>query len=492
MIKNITTLQADAERKYEETLPDAERMIFALSHVGYKLEDSIADLVDNSVSANSSEVLIRFLHNGENIEEVLVADDGDGMTSRQLAAAMRFGSARSSESKSLGKFGLGLKLASFSYCDELLVCTRRGGKASARAWSTEGIASGWQCEVLESSAAKELLQDELAGLDTHKSGTIVTWRRLKNLPTHKRGIRSIIGLIERRLRLHLGMRFHRFIERGTLKIKMDQQLVGQKAVPYWVEVEALNPFAYEVSGSPLYPKKFLSGQLGDLEPLEFEAHIWPPNSQAPAYRLGKRASMYQGFFVYRKDRLIQAGGWLGLVNDDTEPHSSLARIRFDLPESAEETFGINVQKSTVVPPIGFHDAFRASTALDGTSWEEFRGRAIDVYRSAGGREIKKSFGLGRGFSKAAQSNDKGQIPLKLRWAKNEDAPLVELIGEALVFNPRLKWHSSELLSKTVLDALALTIVSNMSDAKSLQRIQSGSGILDPNLARAFERLLRTK
>ena len=77
-------------------------MIFALSHVGYKLEDSIADLVDNSVSANLSEVLIRFLHNGENIEEVLVADDGDGMTSRQLiAAAMRFGSARSWEPKSL-------------------------------------------------------------------------------------------------------------------------------------------------------------------------------------------------------------------------------------------------------------------------------------------------------------------------------------------------------------------------------------------------------
>ena len=231
------------------------------------------------------------------------------------------------------------------------------------------------------------------------------------------------------------MRFHRFIERGTLKVKMDQQLVGQTAVPYWVEVEALNPFAYEVSGSPLYPKKFVSGQLGDLEPLEFEAHIWPPTSQAPAYYLGKRADVPR-FFVYRKDRLIQAGGWLGLVNDDSEPHSSLARIRFDLPESAEETFGINVQKSTVVPPIGFHDALRASTALDGTLWEEFRGLAIDVYRNGGGREIKKSYSLGRGFSKAAQSNEEGQIAVEM--GKNEDAPLVELIGEALVFTCR-KW-----------------------------------------------------
>ena len=481
----------NTDKKYEKILPNAERLIFALSHIGYKLEDSISDLVDNSISANSSEVFIRFMHDGASIREVLVTDNGDGMTPSQLAAAMRFGSAETTDPNSLGKFGLGLKLASFGYCDDLLVCSSRGGRTAARAWSTEGIASGWQCAVLNSSAARELFHEALTSLDAKRSGTVVRWRNLKNLPTHKRGIRSVIGLIERRLRLHLGMRFHRFIESGKLKIKMDQQLIGSVSTPYSIEIEALNPFAYEASGSSAYPKKFTTGQLGNHAPLDFEAHIWPPKSQLSAYRLGKSASMYQGFFVYRKDRLIHAGGWLGLLNDDSEPHSSLARVQLDLPESAEDLFSLNVQKSTVLPPIGFQEAFRASLASDGSSWEDFRSLAIDVYRQGDASKPKTSFGLGRGFSKAVQSQDDSQILLKLRWAKNEDAPLVELVGEELVFNSRLKSSSDTVSLKTMLDALALTLVSTMSDNKTRRRVQSGNGMLDPMLAQAFERLMRS-
>lgn len=62
----------------------------------------------------------------------------------------------------------------------------------------------------------------------------------------------------------------------------------------------------------------------------WDSHLWPPNSERPEYRLGNRAAARQGFYFYRNSRLIQAGGWNGLVQNDAEPHGSLARVRIDL------------------------------------------------------------------------------------------------------------------------------------------------------------------
>ena len=44
-----------------------------------------------------------------------MADDGSGMSASELREAMRFGSGKSVDPASLGKFGLGLKLASWLF-----------------------------------------------------------------------------------------------------------------------------------------------------------------------------------------------------------------------------------------------------------------------------------------------------------------------------------------------------------------------------------------
>ena len=62
---------------------------------------------------------------------------------------------------------------------------------------------------------------------------------------------------------------------------------------------------------------------------------------------------HQGFYIYRNDRLLVAGGWLGLgvtrpwVRDETH---KLARIRIDLPNSADAAWQIDVKKSDASPP----------------------------------------------------------------------------------------------------------------------------------------------
>jgi signal transduction histidine kinase len=71
--------------------------------------------------------LIRFLWHSERIVGLAVIDDGAGMDAAQLRNAMRFGSAERVDHTSLGKFGLGLKLSSFSQARKLTVVSRPDG-----------------------------------------------------------------------------------------------------------------------------------------------------------------------------------------------------------------------------------------------------------------------------------------------------------------------------------------------------------------------------
>ncbi len=80
---------------------------------------------------------------------ISIADDGDGMSPDVLTAAMRPGDKSPLDERGprdLGRFGLGLKTASFSQCRELTAVSRvRGGARpyGAGIWTTSGrLASG--------------------------------------------------------------------------------------------------------------------------------------------------------------------------------------------------------------------------------------------------------------------------------------------------------------------------------------------------------------
>ena len=270
-----------------------------------------------------------------------------------------------------------------------------------------------------------------------KSGTVVQWSELKNLPTHKKGIRALLSGIAKRLKLHLGTRFHRFIQDGRVAIHLDQQIADVVPQDYWLNIKALDPFGYEKSGHPDYACKFRSRPITQAGSVKFEAHIWPPKSESENYRLGKRTSANQGFFVYRNDRLIQAGGWLGLVNDETEAHSSLARIKMDLPRSVEDLFSLNVQKSNIIPPIEFADAIRNSKNKDRLTWDQFRSAAISTYRSANHSEPRPVLFI---EDDAGSSDDAKRKPIGIGWSKSDKDPVVVFDGTNLILNKKLDFR----------------------------------------------------
>ena len=364
----------------EVTPPDAGRLISALRQIGYSLEQAVSDLVDNALNANATCILIRFFHDRNTIQSVLIMDNGHGMTGTELREAMRFGSMKSIDPKSLGKFGMGLKLASLSHARSMSVITRRNRRTYGRRWSIEGIGRGWRCDVLRSAQASAKLGKEHGCIDTSDSGTGVFWEQIDKLSVSSRGLRSTLRDLQRRLEVHIGLHFHRFLESGRIRVFLDQQIDGEVQHGIRVQVKPLDPFSYPASGSKDYPKNFRI-RLDGVDVVEAQAHIWPPNSEDPEYRLGQKAAARQGFYFYRNDRLIQAGGWNGLLHHESEPHLSLARIRIELPTSLDSSFGLNVQKSAVIVPPGFIPAVEAAESDNGDRFDSFRTRAQLVYRN---------------------------------------------------------------------------------------------------------------
>src|SRR3954464_7030867 len=109
--------------EYEISAPHPCALVESLRSVGYSLPTALADIVDNSVAAHAKNVWIDFHWAGPD-SWISIVDDGDGMTEATLTDAMRPGSANPLDIRKaddLGRFGLGLKTASFSQCRKLSV-----------------------------------------------------------------------------------------------------------------------------------------------------------------------------------------------------------------------------------------------------------------------------------------------------------------------------------------------------------------------------------
>ncbi len=190
------------------------------------------------------------------------------------------------------------------------------------------------------------------------------------------------------LQKHLGLVFHRFLSDGRVKIKVDavDADTGTTGMPNLIY--PMDPFSYPRSGSREYPKVFEINMPG-LPTLALEAHVWPSNSNDLGYKLGGgKVAERQGFYFYRNDRLIQAGGWNRWHESDSEPHTSLARVKVNLSADFDSTFRLNVQKSKLdVPPV-FIEVLDSVTK-DGKSFLRYFKDADAVYRKGKAEKTAK-------------------------------------------------------------------------------------------------------
>lgn len=165
---------------YDLAPPEPAGMVASLSSLGYSLPDALADLVDNSVSAGARTIDVEFTWNGAD-SWIAVVDDGDGMSEGALVTAMTVaarGPATDRSATDLGRYGVGLKSASFSQCRLLTVCTAKtDGSWRTRTWDLDVVERTGEWRLLHepSSGTGELLDRLTEGL---AQGTVVLWQRL--------------------------------------------------------------------------------------------------------------------------------------------------------------------------------------------------------------------------------------------------------------------------------------------------------------------------
>jgi len=374
--------------------PHAGKVTDALSRIGYSIEEAAADLVDNAIDAGASGILVRFVHDGSEIRRILFADNGRGMNEEELLAAMQFGTTRERGDASLGKFGMGLKTAAFSQGRSLTVITRKNGRVSSCRWTQKLISAGWNCEVLDSRKAASWLNTIDRPFRIEKHGTLIVIEEIDQTLTGTRGLEAGLQRLQKKLAAHLGLVFHRFLgEKTTIWI---DAVESNGSAGFSVPVSALDPFAYPVSGDPKFPNEF-SIRPGKLPALRCTAHIWPPNQTSSGFMLNSsNPSSRQGFYIYRNNRLIQAGGWNGWREGGIDPELSLARVAIEMPTAYDTEFRLNVQKSSIELPEAFRTAL-ATTPLSG-----FVNRAAQVYRKKRKVEVDPVAVPGRGFGAAVR------------------------------------------------------------------------------------------
>jgi hypothetical protein len=340
-------------KKKHELIPSAHRLITSLRDMGYDFSAAVADVVDNSIEAMATRVEIDVQSAGDD-SWVRITDNGVGMKPGQIREALRYGTARKYDAtKSLGKFGLGLKTASMSQCQHLTVASRSSpGRPEivAHAWVLSHVMATDRWEILE------------VGRDDHPdlwheplrehTGTVVLWRRLDRIlgfrnPYGEMAKKRLAGMC-RELEEHLSMVFHRYLagEAGRRKIRI---IVDGKAVRPW------DPFVRQEDGTKRLEPVTLhydhEGTHGEIliEPfvVPHQAEFSSPEAHAAAAG-PLRWNRQQGFYIYRANRMIQSGGWSNLRTLDE--HTKLARVALSFDPRLDGAFRINVAKMRVQLP----------------------------------------------------------------------------------------------------------------------------------------------
>lgn len=347
--------------------PEPSSMIESFRAVGYSIEAAVADIIDNSISASAKNIWVNLDWKGSETW-LSVRDDGIGMDNTELIQAMRPGSKNPLEdrsSKDLGRFGLGLKTASFSQCRILSVISKKeNADISFWTWDLDYVNRSGKWNLIKYLPEEGKYVNELTEL---KSGTIVVWndidRLVKNFQTDdERALEKFLMIMEQ-VKKHLAMVFHRFIESNKIKIWFQGREVTAWD-PFFIDKDATQPSPEDpLCNGKVKVRGFVLPHKSKLTEDEFRMAEGP-----------KGWNEQQGFYIYRNERLLLAGDWLGMFRK--EEHFKLARIRVDLPNTMDAEWQIDIKKSVARPPLALRDILKAYAS-------KVRAKAVEVYRHKG-------------------------------------------------------------------------------------------------------------
>ncbi len=423
--------------------PDAASlMLTARSFGNYDLASALADLIDNCIVAKSTriEITCDYSENGDCV--VRIRDNGIGMDRTTLHKAMQPASTNPNNERSLddlGRFGWGMKSASFSQCKILTVVSVADGTANAARWDLDNI-DGWSMAVFEKENALELLSTPIAG----DSGTELIWENCDRLSENGTLTTDQFDLLVVRAIRKLSLIFHRYLSGDNGKYKPLKINVNG------TELDQIDPFCTNNAATTVFaPENIQVKTDGQTWQIDMQAYTLPHYSKLSAteyddYGGEEGYVRNQGFYVYRNRRLIIWGTWFGLAKHGEL--SKLVRIRIDIPNTLDDMWKITVDKSDAQLPAVLKKRMKILV-------DSFRKSSSRVFRSKGAVIGKKSNETV--WKKMARSG-------MIRYHINRKHPLTEALKSELSSEGKILF--SKLLdmveSDIPLDAISTDISAN--------------------------------
>ena len=325
--------------------PSPKSLIKTLMRVGYDFNMAVGDIVDNSISADAKNIRI-FTSLDPQYPTFSIYDDGWGMSEKELYENMKLAAKDPSlerDKNDLGRFGSGMKTASFSQARKLIVISKKkGSKICGAYWDIDEIESSDSWEVLMSLSEEEI--NSIYGFDKDmlsETGTVIIWHKIISFKeTQHTSLENIIANTIDSMSRYLSLHFHKFMQ---LNDKVSFFVNQRKLSP-------INPFIKGKGSMDLTPEN-IRGKKGNVE---IKPHVLPhPQylSQSQIDKLGGIDAIYknQGLYIYRASRLIIAGGWMGLSSRNIL--GNLARVEVNIPASLDDEWSTDVKKSSLQLPV---------------------------------------------------------------------------------------------------------------------------------------------
>ncbi len=326
----------------------AKALMTGLRAIGYSFSSAVADILDNSVSAEATEIYV-YSDPLANTPYFCILDNGYGMSAKELDNAMLPGSDRSAKEdceQELGRFGLGLKSASLSQCREFTVASKKYGKIRAMSFDLDVI------EQEDKLFLKELDESEINNLPKIQelkkleSGTLVIWTKFDKIEGLAKNFEDSFRSVVFESKKHVELVFHRFY--------------SQIAIYYHGKrIEKRDPFLLDSVGRQQTGRTSIIHVDGaDITVIPYTLPF--ANSLTPEEKalLGNPKSIYddQGFYLYRNKRLISWGSWMRMgIRSEL---NKLARIQVDIPSTLDSVWMLDVKKSSAKIPDKIKDRIK--------------------------------------------------------------------------------------------------------------------------------------
>lgn len=352
----------------EVVSPNISNFIQSIRDVGYSFEVAVADIIDNSIAADSKNIDILCFHNPKPYFGIL--DDGIGLSLEELIDAMRLASKNPNDirdTNDLGRFGLGLKTASFSQCKKLTVMSKKDGVISTVRWDLDFIIAEneWKLQVLD----KDVIESNslVEKLHEFEHGTLVIWEEIDR---YNNDFIDVLDI----MRKHISLVFHRYLEGGLKKEKVCINLNEGEVKPF-------NPFNLKNPATQEIQPEIIKVKEKDIivQPIILPHHSKVNQSEYERYATEEGYTKSQGFYLYRENRLLVYGTWWGL--NKIRDANRLVRIKIDIGNDQDDLWGIDIKKSFANPCSDIKHELKRIVRIAterGVRAYTGRGRLIDI------------------------------------------------------------------------------------------------------------------